>query len=83
MNNDNTDSIVIDRNAVYLGARVICAALKNISRNTLKKYMASGMKVRRDKSTGKLVATGKDLLEYFQELPVAEAAAKEKDCPCG
>lgn len=79
---DLPESIVIDRNAVYLGARVICRVL-NISRNTLKKYMASGMKVRRDKSTGKLVATGKDLLEYFQELPVAEAAAKEKDCPCG
>ena len=76
---DRPESIVIDRNAVYLGARVICRVL-NISRNTLKKYMANGMKVRRDESTGKLVATSEDLLEYFQGLPVA---AKETKPPCG
>ncbi|MFY9398039.1 MAG: hypothetical protein WAR22_06725 [Desulfomonilia bacterium] len=76
---DLPESIVIDRNAVYLGARVICRVL-NISRNTLKKYMANGMKVRRDESTGKLVATSEDLLEYFQGLPVA---VKETKPPCG
>jgi hypothetical protein len=76
---DRPESIVIDRNAVYLGARVICRVL-NISRNTLKKYMANGMKVRRDESTGKLVATSEDLLEYFQGLPVA---VKETKPPCG
>lgn len=76
---DCPESIVIDRNAVYLGARVICRVL-NISRNTLKKYMANGMKVRRDESTGKLVATSEDLLEYFQGLPVA---VKETKPPCG
>ena len=76
---DSPESIVIDRNAVYLGARVICRVL-NIFRNTLKKYMANGMKVRRDESTGKLVATSEDLLEYFQGLPVA---VKETKPPCG
>lgn len=65
--------IIIDENALYLGAKSICNAI-DVSRNTLKKYMDKGLKVRRDEN-GKLVATGKDLLEYFRGLPLAKEDA--------
>lgn len=74
-----TNIIVIDRNAIYLGARCICGVTK-LSRNTIKKYMENGLKVRRDDS-GKWVVTGEDLFDYFSNLPLVNVKAKE--APCG
>jgi len=79
-NETSISTIVINRDAVYLGARGIGAVTK-LSRNTLKEYIKNGLKIRRDKS-GKWVITGEDLYDYFKNLPLVEVKEGGQG-PCG